>query len=112
GVAFVRTVPHGGIMIGELRSVVLDAADIHGLAEFYQRLAGWKAIYVDDEWITLSTDDGWRVCLQVAPDHVPPRWPEPAHPQQAHLDLRVPDLEAGPPPAVDRRARPLRPDEA
>jgi hypothetical protein len=25
-------------MIGELRSVVLDAADIHGLAGFYQSL--------------------------------------------------------------------------
>jgi len=99
-------------MIGELRSVVLDAADIHGLAGFYQRLAGWDAIYVDDEWVTLSTEDGWRVCLQVAPDHVPPRWPDPAHPQQAHLDLRVPDLEAGAALAVELGARLLRTNES
>ena len=29
-----------------------------------------------------------------APDHVAPRWPDPAAPQQAHLDLRVPDIDA------------------
>ncbi|SNS58674.1 hypothetical protein SAMN05421812_10116 [Asanoa hainanensis] len=82
-------------MIGKLEAVVFDAADIAGLSAFYQGLAGWKETRVGADWITLRTPDGWRVDLQAAPDHRQPRWPDPAHPQQAHLDLRVPDLEAG-----------------
>lgn len=31
---------------------------------------------------------------QVSP-YNPPRWPDPAHPQQAHLDVLVDDLDAG-----------------
>ena len=65
------------------------------LSAFYTALAGWTETYADDEWITMTTDDGWRIGLQRAPDHVPPRWPDPAYPQQAHLDLRVPDLDGG-----------------
>ncbi len=81
-------------MIGKLKTVVLDAADITGLADFYVALAGWTRTDVEDDWITMVTPDGWRVAVQLAPDHVPPRWPDPAHPQQFHLDLRVPDIDA------------------
>ncbi|AVT38237.1 VOC family protein [Plantactinospora sp. BB1] len=85
-------------MIGKLEMVVLDAPDIERLAAFYRGLAGWVASGVDDDWITLDTPDGWQVGLQLAPDHQPPRWPGQERPQQAHLDLRVPDLDA----ALDR----------
>jgi len=81
-------------VIGTLKTVVLDAADLTGLADFYVALAGWTRTDVEDDWITMTTPDGWRVAVQLAPDHVPPRWPDPAHPQQAHLDLRVPDIDA------------------
>ncbi|MDQ7909740.1 VOC family protein [Phytohabitans sp. ZYX-F-186] len=99
-------------MIGTLRTVVLDARDIAGLARFYQELAGWTQIHADDEWITMTTDDGWRVAVQLAPDHVPPRWPDPAYPQQAHLDLRVPDLAAATARAQELGATLLRRNEA
>jgi catechol-2,3-dioxygenase len=99
------------MMIGTLRSVVLDASDIAGLARFYRELAGWTQIYADDEWITLTTDDGWRIAFQAAPDHVPPRWPDQAQPQQAHLDLRVPDLDAATARAVELGASLLRRNE-
>ncbi|GIF63138.1 hypothetical protein Ais01nite_11730 [Asanoa ishikariensis] len=82
-------------MIGKLEAVVLDTADIAGLSAFYQGLAGWKETRVGDDWITLRTPEGWRVDLQAAPDHRPPLWPGQELPQQAHMDLRVPDLEAG-----------------
>jgi catechol-2,3-dioxygenase len=98
-------------MIGTLRSVVLDSADIARLARFYRELAGWTQTDADDEWITLNTADGWRVAIQAAPDHVPPRWPDPDHPQQAHLDLRVPDLAAASARAVELGATPLRENE-
>ncbi|GGK77972.1 VOC family protein [Mangrovihabitans endophyticus] len=82
-------------MIGTLRAVVLDAPDIRRLAAFYAALGGWTQQYADDEWISLDAGDGWRVAMQRSPGHVPPRWPDPAYPQQAHLDLRVADLDAG-----------------
>ena len=87
-------------MIGQLQSVVIDAPNIIALSDFYTALAGWKQHYADDEWITLVTDDGWRIGLQLAPDHVRPQWPDQAHPQQAHLDLRVPDVDAATESAV------------
>ena len=81
-------------MIGKLKTVVLDAPDIARLAAFYTSLAGWTQQYADDEWITMNTADGWRVGLQLAPDHVPPQWPDQGHPQQMHLDFQVADLAA------------------
>jgi catechol 2,3-dioxygenase-like lactoylglutathione lyase family enzyme len=81
-------------MIGKIKSVVIDAPDIVGLAAFYRSLAGWTQEYADDEWITLGTPDGYRISFQLAPDHVPPQWPGQAHPQQFHLDLRVQDIDA------------------
>ncbi|GAA1386065.1 VOC family protein [Catellatospora chokoriensis] len=88
-------------MIGILRTVVLDAPDIKSLAAFYADLAGLDEHYADDEWITLNAADGTRLGFQRAPDHVPPRWPDPAYPQQLHLDLRVPDMAA----AVERAVK-------
>jgi len=88
-------------MIGTLKTIVIDAPDIAGLSTFYQEMAGWTQQYADDEWVTMTTEDGWRIGLQAAPDHVPPRWPDQAAPQQAHLDLRVPDVEAATARAVE-----------
>ena len=86
--------------IGSLRAVALDAPDIDLLAMFYEQLAGWQRVPGDDEddWITLESGDGWRIGLQLATSHVPPRWPGQDRPQQAHLDFGVPDIDA----AADR----------
>ena len=81
-------------MIGPLKTVVFDAPDIKGLAGFYVELVGFTEAYADDEWITLTGPAPWRVALQLAPDHVPPRWPDPAYPQQYHMDITVADIEA------------------
>jgi hypothetical protein len=35
----------------------------------------------------------WRLGIQLAPDHIPPQWPD-ATPQQIHLDLYVDDIKA------------------
>jgi catechol-2,3-dioxygenase len=83
-------------MIARIQTVVIDAPDIVGLAAFYRDLAGWTEMPEEDEddWIELRTQDGYRIAFQLAPDHVPPQWPDQAHPQQFHLDLRVPDIDA------------------
>jgi catechol-2,3-dioxygenase len=98
-------------MIGTLRNVVLDARDIAGLSAFYRELAGWTQVHADDEWITLTTEDGWRIGIQYAPDDEPPRWPDPEYPQQAHLDLRVPELDTAADRAVALGATLLRRNE-
>jgi catechol 2,3-dioxygenase-like lactoylglutathione lyase family enzyme len=99
-------------VIGNLRSIVIDAPDMARLAEFYIGLAGWtRGPSGDDDWTTLTTPDGWRIGIQEAAEYQPPRWPDPAHPQQAHLDLRVPDLEAGAALAVGLGAGLLRKNE-
>jgi catechol-2,3-dioxygenase len=98
-------------MIAELKTVVFDAPDIAAEADFYTALAGWTQSHADDEWITMRTPDGWRMAFQYAPDHVAPRWPDPAAPQQAHLDLRVPDIDAGADKAVSLGATLLRRNE-
>jgi catechol 2,3-dioxygenase-like lactoylglutathione lyase family enzyme len=79
-------------MTGRIHSLVFDAADISATAAFYAQLAGFKEHYADDDWITLLTPAGQRVAFQLAPDHVPPRWPDPKYPQHFHIDFRTPDM--------------------
>jgi catechol-2,3-dioxygenase len=98
-------------MIGKLDAIVIDAPDIARLSEFYTSVAGWTRASANDKWITMTTDDGWRIELQHAPDHVPPQWPGQSQPQQAHLDLRVPDLEAGTARALEAGAIVLKKNE-
>ncbi|MGI5171079.1 VOC family protein [Spirillospora sp. CA-253888] len=98
-------------MIAELKTVAFDAPDIAAEADFYTALAGWTRTYAEDGWITMGTPDGWRVAFQEAPDHVAPRWPDPAAPQQAHLDLGVPDIDAAADRAVSLGATLLRRNE-
>ena len=99
--------------IGSLRAVALDAPDIDRLATFYEQLAGWRRVPDDDDdWITLDTGDGWRIGLQRATDHVPPDWPDQSRPQQAHLDFRVPDIDAAAERAQPTRRHPAAPQRA
>jgi catechol-2,3-dioxygenase len=92
-------------MIGQLRNVVLDAPDIERLASFYGQLTAWPTGHADEEWIMLRMPDGRRICFQLAPDHVAPRWPDPDYPQQFHLDLTTPDIEASAARAVELGAK-------
>ncbi len=98
-------------MIGQLKTVVFDAPHIAALSDFYTGMAGWTQRYADADWVTLTTDDGWRIGLQHAPDHVAPSWPDPSQPQQAHLDFRVPDIEVATKQALERGATLLRRNE-
>ena len=81
-------------MVGKLKTIVWDAPDTRALADFYVGAVGLTQHYADDEWVTLYSPDGWRFGVQRALDHVPPQWPDPAHPQQMHVDFQVADIEA------------------
>lgn len=72
-----------------------DSRDPVALAEFYSALTGWPIERTDEDWVQLRSDGGATLAFQLAPDHEPPVWPSADHPQQAHLDLAVRDLDAG-----------------
>ena len=77
-------------MIGRLKTVVLDAADMRAEAQFWSAVLDIPVVHESEDWTTLE-GDGVRLAVQLAPDHVPPQWPDPAHPQQLHLDVHVED---------------------
>ena len=79
-------------MIGQLSTVVIDCTDPLALARFYSELLGWPIINADDDWVDVG-DGEPRLAFQLAPEHQPPQWPDPAFPQQFHLDVRVEDVE-------------------
>jgi predicted enzyme related to lactoylglutathione lyase len=78
--------------IARMRSIVLDCPDPKALADFYAALVGWKIIRSEEDWVTVSDGGPVRLCFQRAPDHKPPVWPGPEHPQQFHIDVTVDDL--------------------
>src|SRR5262245_35251631 len=86
-------------MIGRLQCVVLDCVDAIELSRFYRSLLGGVVNKPDRRWSlasgwsTLHTDSGLVLVFQRVEDHRPPRWPDPARPQQFHLDVEVKDLD-------------------
>ncbi|RNI20336.1 VOC family protein [Flexivirga caeni] len=78
-----------------MQTFVLDTPDPQGLAAFYGELLGWPVVDTDDDWVQLAPRDGAvGLGLQLAPDHVPPTWPDNSVPMQAHLDLEVDDYDS------------------
>ncbi|GAA3729653.1 VOC family protein [Plantactinospora mayteni] len=86
-------------MIADLECVVLDCSHPTELAEFYRAVLGgavnqrdgrWA---LDEDWATLHTPSGLVLAFQRVADYRPPRWPDPARPQQFHLDFGVADLD-------------------
>jgi predicted enzyme related to lactoylglutathione lyase len=81
----------------QLLNVVLDTTDVPRLAEFYRDLLGWRFPegYDPDDtsWRTLVGPDGRRIAFQQAESVAPTTWPDPATPQQLHLDFLVDSVE-------------------
>ncbi len=85
-------------MLGRLHHVVLDCADPAALAAFYSRLLGQPITYHSDDWVVVAASEtSSGLAFQLAPDHRPPTWPDPAVPQQFHLDVMVEDVSAAEP---------------
>lgn len=86
-------------MVADLQCVVLDCPEPAELAAFYRSLLGGTVNQPDprwalsDAWATLHTASGVVLAFQRAADYRPPRWPDPARPQQFHLDFGVADLD-------------------
>ena len=83
------------VMIGRLHHVVLDCPDPLALARFYSNLLGDPITYVSDDWVVVSTSSqASGLAFQLAPGLRPPTWPDPAVPQQFHLDVMVENVAA------------------
>lgn len=110
-IAAVTTTPRGAIMtgmIGRIHHVVIDCPEPALLAEFYSELTGLPVTYRSDDWIVIARNDtSSGIAFQLAPDHQPPRWPDPNHPQQFHLDIMVDDIDDADTEVRHLGARPL-----
>jgi hypothetical protein len=81
-------------MTVKLGNVVIEARDPQGLARFYSALLGEPITRVDGDWVDVGGQDGAvTLSFQLAPEHEPPRWPDPASSMQYHLDIDVDDIE-------------------
>jgi catechol 2,3-dioxygenase-like lactoylglutathione lyase family enzyme len=95
-------------VIGRLHHVILDCPDPRSLARFYSQLLGEPITYDSDDWVVVSTSSqASGLAFQLAPDHRPPTWPDPAVPQQLHLDVMVEDVAAATPAVLALGARKL-----
>lgn len=89
-----------------MAQVVLDTTDARGTAEFWRQLLGlvYRAGHeppaegqedvAGRDWLNLFDRDGTpQLAFQQVDELVPTTWPDPAVPQQLHLDLTVDSVE-------------------
>jgi len=72
-------------------TIIFDCADAGALGEFYSKATGWEVASADDDFVYLG-DGPIQLAFQRVSDFRPPSWPDPA--KQAHLDLKVADVDA------------------
>jgi hypothetical protein len=90
-----------------VRQVVLDTTVARRLAEFYRELVGYRYRPGDEpppagepdengqDWLVLRDPDGSpAMAFQQVRELPRATWPEGPHPQQLHLDMTVPTVEA------------------
>ena len=82
---------------------MIDCADPRSLAEFYAGFLDMPERSTNGEgWVEISRTDRRLPGLAFRQSQSPPpRWPDPAHPQQMHLDVWVDDSKS----AADRVLR-------
>jgi hypothetical protein len=69
---------------------VIDCPDPRALAAFCCKVLGMTVSEDIDGWAVIGSGPGLReLVFQRASEWVPPCWPDPAYPQQLHLDIRV-----------------------
>ena len=83
--------------IARLSCFAIDCPRPRVLAEFYSAITGWPIddANSDDEWVSLVSDNGAKLGFQRVDHYRPPLWPGQEHPQQAHPDFAVDDLDVG-----------------
>jgi catechol 2,3-dioxygenase-like lactoylglutathione lyase family enzyme len=88
--------------------VCIDCPDPVALAQFYAALLGLESQYegADGAWLG-SQNSAVNVTFQGVTDYNPPRWPDPAYPQQAHLCVMVDDIGVATAQVIEIGGQPL-----
>ncbi|WP_116199721.1 VOC family protein [Amycolatopsis circi] len=71
--------------------VAFDAADLAAESAFWAGVLGGQ-VEAESDWHMVTVDGAPRIGVQLAPDHVPPEWPDGPTRQHVHLDLWVEDF--------------------
>lgn len=93
---------------GRIGRIVLDCFSPRALAVFYREFLGMRVFQDSPRRVTLTGGPQSPMLAFQATPHVPPRWPDPAHPQHLHLDIRVADGASAGDRAIRLGAMPLR----
>jgi catechol 2,3-dioxygenase-like lactoylglutathione lyase family enzyme len=95
-------------VIGRLHHVIMDCPDPAALAAFWSALLGLPVTWQQDDFAVVSVNDTTSgVAFQRVADYQPPRWPDPARPQQLHFDIMVDDVATAGPQVLALGARRL-----
>ena len=95
-------------MLGRLHHLVVDCPDPRALAAFWSALLEQPITYDSDDFVVVAASDTTSgLAFQRAPDNRPATWPDPAVPQQMHLDVMVEDVDAAAPRVLALGARRL-----
>jgi catechol 2,3-dioxygenase-like lactoylglutathione lyase family enzyme len=82
-------------MRARLHHLILDCPDPRAAAEVYSGLLDQPITYDSDDFVVVAPNDRTSgLAFQRATAYRPPTWPDPAVPQQMHLDVMVDDPEA------------------
>ncbi|MFJ8828563.1 VOC family protein [Micromonospora aurantiaca] len=83
------------VPFGRLHHLIVDCPDPMAEARFWSAVLGDPITYADDDFTVVSASTAASgLAFQRAPGLTPPTWPDPAVPQQMHLDVMVDDQDA------------------
>jgi catechol 2,3-dioxygenase-like lactoylglutathione lyase family enzyme len=94
--------------VGRLHHLIIDSPDPAASARFWSAMLDEPITYGDGGFAVVAASDTTSgLGFQRAPDQRPPTWPDPAVPQQMHLDVMVDDQATAADAAIALGAVPL-----
>ncbi|WIM93269.1 VOC family protein [Actinoplanes oblitus] len=80
--------------VGRRHHLIVDCPDPRRLARFWSAVLGEPITHDDGDFVVVSADTTTSgMAFQRAPDQRAATWPDPAVPQQMHVDVMVDDVE-------------------
>lgn len=81
-------------MVTHIEKVVFDCPNPRELAKFYSELLDKPVVRDELDWVVIGEEDDGGLAFQKVENYQAPNWPTQERPQQAHLDIRVDDIES------------------
>jgi catechol 2,3-dioxygenase-like lactoylglutathione lyase family enzyme len=94
--------------VGRLHHLIIDCPDPAASARFWSAMLDRPITYDDGDFTVVAANDATSgLAFQRAPGHPASTWPDPAVPQQMHLDVMVDDQATAAEAAIALGAVPL-----